>query len=146
MSKLSRRETADAALIRDTARWHELEAEMAPLFAVREERRLGLPEELKGSSIDPRGWQKCEKDYPPHILDKLKEQESWWLRLDLGEVEDQLNSLMDEQDSLIADILDTSPTTVVGTVALAAVCLARLGTNVAKHALADAQRMLGCAR
>ncbi len=43
MSKLSRRETADAALISDAARWHELEAEVVPLLAVREERRLDLP-------------------------------------------------------------------------------------------------------
>ena len=76
------------------------------------------------------------------------------VRLGLGEVEDQFGPLWDEQGSLIADILDTSPTTLAGTIALAAVCLARLGdnndeflhqcTNLAKRALADTQRMLGC--
>ncbi len=146
---------ADAALIRDTARWHDLEAEIAPLLAVREERRLGLPKEFKDSNIDPRGWREYEGDWPRKSLDRLKELEGWWVRLGLGEAEDQIKSLWDEQDTLIADILDTSPTTLVGTIALAAVCLARLGddkdefldrcTNVAKHALADAQRMLGCA-
>ena len=155
MPKLSRRETADAGLIRDAARWHELEAEVSPLLVEREKRRIGLPEGFKDSSIDPRGWHEYEEDFPRKSHDRLKELEGWWVRLGLGEVEDHLGPLWDEQDSLIADILDTSPATVAGTIALAAVCLARLGddkdefldrcTNVAKHALADAQRMLGCA-
>ncbi len=148
-------DSADVGLIRDAARWHELEAEIAPLLAVKKERNLKLPEELRGSSVDPRGWQIYEKDCSPAMIDRLKEQERWWIRLGLGEIEDKLNSLWDEQDTYLAAILDASPTTAPGAVAIAAVCLARLGddkdgfldrcTNVAKHALADAQRMLGCA-
>ena len=145
---------ADAALIRDAASWHELEAEIAPLLAIKEERRLKLPEEFRDNCIDPRGCQILEKDLAPNAINRLKEYERHWIRLGLGEIEDKLNSLWDEQDPYLAGILDATPTTAPGAVAIAAVCLARLGdnedeflhqcTNVAKHALADTQRMLGC--
>ena len=148
-------DSADVGLIRDTARWHELEAEITPLLAVKKERRLKLPEEFRESSIDPRGWQIYEKDCSPAMIDRLKEYERHWIRLGLGEIEDKLNSLWDEQDTYLAAILDASPTTAPGAVAIAAVCLERLGDNpdsflhetgnVARRALADAQRMLGCA-
>lgn len=58
------------------------------------------------------------------------------------------------QDPITNRLMDARPVTVAGAVAIATVCLARLGDNpdsflhqtsvVAKRALADAQRMLEC--
>ena len=169
MSKITRRETLaagagavtakdDDALLRDVGDWQEIQEKISASAVEREKRKKRLPERLRNSSIDPRGWQKYAEEWPQNVIARLREHEPHYVRAGMGEIEDKLNALWGDQDPITKRLLDARPVTLAGALSLASVWVAYLGsnsdsgddwlvkvTNAAERSLADAARLAGTA-
>ena len=148
--------STDTGLMRDAAGWHELQKKISASKAEREKRRKRLPERLRNSNIDPRGWQEYGEEWPENVIALLREQEPHYVRAGMGEIEDKLEALWDDQDPITNRLMDARPVTLAAAIALASVWVASLGvegdpdddwsvkvTDAAKRSLADAERLAG---
>ena len=122
--------THDDALMRDAAGWHELQKKISASKAEREKRQKRLPERLRNSGIDPRGWQEYVEEWPENVIARLREHEPHYVRAGMGEIEDKLAALWDDQDPITNRLLDARPVTLAGALTLASVWVAYLGSKV----------------
>ena len=148
--------SADTGLMRDAAGWHELQKKISVSKAEREKREKRMPERLRSSGIDPRGWQEYAEEWPENVIARLREHEPHYVRAGMGEIEDKLNALWDDQDPITTRLMDARPVTLAGAITLASVWVAYLGskvdpgddwlvkiTNAATRSLVDAERLAG---
>ncbi len=150
--------SADTGLMRDAAGWHELQKKISASKAEREKRSKRLPERLRNSGIDPRGWQEYAEEWPENVIARLREHEPHYVRAGMGEIEDKLNALWGDQDPITKRLMGAKPVTLAGALTLASVWVACLGsnsdsgddwlvkvTNAAERSLVDAVRLAGSA-
>ena len=144
----------DDALLRDVGDWQEIQEKILASAVERDKRKKRLPERLRNSSIDPRGWQKYAEEWPQNVIARLREHEPHYVRAGMGEIEDKLGALWEQQDPITNRLLDARPVTLAGALSLASTWVAILGeeddsgddwllgvTNAAKRSLADAERL-----
>ena len=147
----------DAALRRDIDRWHELQREIYPAEAERRKRSEKLPEQFREFKLDPRGFNGSPAASDKRLVAlRLGEFEPAYVEAGLGEIDDRLHSLWDEQDPISERLLKSDSSVLAETLALASVYVGILVSRVdpsddwmvkaagaATQSLADAERLAG---
>lgn len=146
----------DAALLRDVARWLELETEVRRLQSEQRACEKTLPAQYRDAPFDPRGWTNCDLFFGANP-EKMREYETAFVESGLGRVHDALKTAWNEQDPLTMKLLASEPATDRGKMALAGMLVEALAGFVfdnltqpedldakivrkAKGILADAER------
>ena len=94
-------ELTDADLLADAALWHRLQDGIDKALADRKQRAAKVPGRFRHIVIDPRGTGEIEAPTPFFSREEwrlLAEYEPVYVELELGEVNDRLNALFDEQE------------------------------------------------
>ena len=146
----------DDALLRDVGDWQELQEKISASGIERRKRIKSLPKRFRKSNIDPRGWEQDIEGFPESVNNRLREFEPFYVRAGIGEIEDRLDALWDDQDPITKRLLDARPGTLAGALSLASTWVSILGekedsvddwllkvTNAAKRSLVDAGRLAG---
>ena len=147
---------ADDALLRDVGDWQEIQEKILDSAVERDKRTNRQPERFRKSGLDPRGWQQHREGFSERQIALVREHEFQYLRAGVGEMDDRLEALWEEQDPITYRLLDARPVTLAGALSLSSVWIAILGekedsvddwlvkiTNAAVRSLADAARLAG---
>ena len=107
----------------DAAHWHELEHQIDGALAERAKRKKGLPDKFRDLLLDPRGARKAEwlSVILPAGEDPLGEYQTAWKETGLGEINDQLEALWDQQDQITERLLAARPQSIAEALTLVGV-------------------------
>ena len=123
----------DAALLTDCDRWHALGQDINPLSAERNQRRARLPARFRETNIDPRGAADMGPDKRVGwggFYDHLCDYEKAYNAADLGEIEDRLEPLHDEQCAIETRLMRATAGTPYGAVRLLSVWITSMCDDV----------------
>ena len=133
--------TEDATLLTDCDRWHALRQDINTLTAEQSQRRTGLPAKFqrrsKSAGLDPRGAAALAPDYFGgwgRVYRNLCDYERAYKAAGLGEINDRLEPLYDEQGAIEKRLMQATPKTLYGVVRLLTVWSTSMCEDVKRDA------------